>query len=519
MAIVLYQIWDRTPAEVWIYLGILVFICLLYAFKDYIRILRFIFSLDGPVALPVLGNANYVMRKDLLHIVSHNVYNDYGPIFRFWLTFLPYVTLLEPADIQCVLSSAKHTEKIFFYRLLDNFLGKGLITRDVVTWKGHRKILQPAFHLHLLERFTKSFSECATNLMNKIINEGGRDVNITSFVNDSVYDILNETVLGVTLASGKNKQLDSDDDMPFRKGQVVAPYRITRPWLLIEWIYQLTSIGRAEQKQRDELFNACHKMMERTRQNIMKNGSTITDSSQNAVKKISLLEFMVEISGKHPEFTDEDIINECCTFMLAGQDSVGTATAMTLFLLANHQDWQRNCFEELEEIFGKDERSPTMKDFRDMKCLEMCIKETLRLFPPVPFFARTLGEDVVLGKQVIPAGCGVFIMPYATHRLAHHFPDPHTFNPQRFDPEVSNKMHPYAFLPFSAGPRNCIGNKFAMLEMKSMISAIIRKCHLGPVTGKEDIRPKFRLTVRAEGGLWVKITPRSEFRYQPYMNL
>lgn len=115
---------------------------------------------------------------------------NYGPILRIWLTFLPYVVLIEPKDIQIVLSSMKHTRKIFFYKLLDNSLGKGLITRDVDKWKVHRRILQRAFHQQMLERFTQTFGECADRLVDKLLEKDGKDINVTGFVNNSVYDIL-----------------------------------------------------------------------------------------------------------------------------------------------------------------------------------------------------------------------------------------------------------------------------------------------------------------------------------------
>lgn len=97
---------------------------------------------------------------------------------------------LEPEDIQQVLSNTKHTRKVFFYKLLDNFLGKGLITRDMETWRVHRRFLQPAFHLHILEKFTTTFAEHADNLMKKFLERDSQEINITTFINDSVYDIL-----------------------------------------------------------------------------------------------------------------------------------------------------------------------------------------------------------------------------------------------------------------------------------------------------------------------------------------
>lgn len=486
----------------WTYLAFVAVIYVIYALKNYIRILRFIFTLDGPKTVPILGNANAILEGNLMYRMTHEAQN-YGSIFRIWLTLLPYVVLVEPEDIQVVLSSMKHTRKIIFYKMLDNFLGKGLVTRDVDKWKVHRKILQPAFHRYVLEKFVGTFSEYADRLVDKLLQKDGEDINVTVFVNNSVYDILKETVLGISSSQRIN---DGEDDTPFRKGQLMIPYRFARPWLLISWIYRLTAAGKSEEQQQKDLFDFCLKKVKEKRE-FLQNGSLIADHS--ATRKMSLLEYMVEINERNPEFTDRDIIEECCTFMLAGQDSVGTATAMTLFLLANNPKWQERCVEELDEIFSDDRRSPTMEDLKKMKYLDMCIKESMRLYPSVPILGRTLGEDVRLGKHVIPAGCGVFIAPYCTHRLPHHFPDPHDFKPERFSPENSKGRHPYAYIPFSAGPRNCIGYKFATLEIKSVISAILRKCQLEPILGKEKVIAKFRMTVRAQGGLWVKVRARN----------
>ncbi|KAL6261410.1 hypothetical protein P5V15_006504 [Pogonomyrmex californicus] len=485
----------------WTYLAFLSVIYVIYALKNYIRILRFIFTLDGPKTVPILGNANAILEGNLIQRMTNEAQN-YGRIFRIWLTFLPYVVLVEPEDIQMVLSSMKHTRKIFFYKLLDNFLGKGLITRDVDKWKIHRRILQPAFHCHILEKFTGIFSECANYLVDKLLEKDGEDINVTVFINNSVYDILIETILGMP-ASQKDS---NSEDTPFRKGQVMVPYRFAKPWLLFNCIYQLTSAGKSEKRQQKDLFDFCFKKMKEKREFLQQKASFI--ANDEVTKKISLLEYMLEINERNPCFTEHDIIEECCTFMLAGQDSVGTATAMTLFLLANNPKWQEKCIAELNEIFGEDKRLPTMQDLREMKCLDMCIKESLRLYPSVPLFARTLGKDVKIGKYVIPAGCGVFIAPYCTHRLPHHFPEPHDFKPERFKLENSEERHPYAYIPFSAGPRNCIGYKFAILEMKSIISAILRKCRLEPILGKEKVVAKFRMTIRAHGGLWVKVRAR-----------
>lgn len=178
-------------------------------------------------------------------------------------------------------------------------------------------------------------------------------------------------------------------------GKVLVPYRLMKPWLLIDWIYRLTRSGKNEQKHRNDLANACRKIITKKREKV-KRGEGKYDGD-------TLMDFMMEKSEKTGCLTDEEIVNECCTFMLAGQDSVGTATAITLFLLANHPSWLEKCIEENDKIFGKlpNKCSPKIEDFQEMKYLDWCIKETLRLYPSVPLFARTLGGDVTVGINEI----------------------------------------------------------------------------------------------------------------------
>jgi cytochrome P450 len=118
---------------------------------------------------------------------------NYGRVIRIWMTFVPHVVLIEPKDIKIILESTKHTEKTAFYKLVDNFLGKGLITQNVDKWKVHRKILLPAFQSRMLRKFIETFSECADRLVDKLLEKDGEDINVTTFVNNSVYDIVRGT--------------------------------------------------------------------------------------------------------------------------------------------------------------------------------------------------------------------------------------------------------------------------------------------------------------------------------------
>ncbi|XP_030387659.1 probable cytochrome P450 4aa1 [Scaptodrosophila lebanonensis] len=470
---------------------------------SYIKSVLLSLRLSGPPSLPFLGNCLLIKEKDLMRNRAANAFDLYGSLVRIWVLLFPFFVVLQPEDLQVILSSKKHTSKVFFYRLMHNFLGDGLITSSGPKWDSHRKLIQPAFHLNLLEKFIGTFVDASQSLYENLdASSDGNEINIAKYVNNCVVDILNEAVLGVPI---KKKDLINMMDSPFRQGKLIMPQRFLQPWLLLDGIYHWTKMATDELTQKKRLNDFTRQMIKRRRE-IMANGG---NGLNNNNERKCLLDYMIEISDNpDTDFTEEDIVNEACTFMLAGQDSVGAAVAFTIFLLAQNSECQEKCHEEIVRIFEYSNRAPTMSDLREMRYMEMCIKEALRLYPSVPLIARKLGEEVRLGAHTLPAGSNIFICPYATHRLAHIFPEPEKFKPERFSPENSENRHPYAFLPFSAGPRYCIGNRFAIMEIKTIVSRLLRSYQLQPVPGKTTFEAIYRITLRASGGLWVRLKPR-----------
>jgi len=148
------------------------------------------------------------------------------------------------------------------------------------------------------------------------------------------------------------------------------------------------------------------------------------------------------------ELSDTDIREEVDTFMFEGHDTTSSAIAFALSLLSKNADVQQRAFEEASELEGREKES--------MPYLEAVIKETLRIYPSVPFFSRKVLEDLQVGKLTVPKGASISCLIYMLHRDPNNFPDPERFDPDRF---LFNEkqMHPFAFAAFSAGPRNCIG--------------------------------------------------------------
>lgn len=171
--------------------------------------------------------------------------------------------------------------------------------------------------------------------------------------------------------------------------------------------------------------------------------------------------------------------------------------------------------EEQQAIFGDDlQRDCTFADTLQMSYLERVICETLRMYPPVPIIARKLEEDIKLksGPYIIPKGVTVIVSQFLTHRRAETFPDPEKFNPDNFLPERSANRHYYSYIPFSAGPRSCVGRKFAMLQLKVLLSTIVRNYHINSTRTEKDFQLQGDIILKMANGFNISLEPRSPIK-------
>ncbi|CAH1101929.1 unnamed protein product [Psylliodes chrysocephalus] len=467
------------------YLGYILAILtsVLTVIKNYIRTVILVWKLPGPPALPLLGNVLIIKNNEELIYVSTYASILFGPLIRIWVSLLPVIVIYEPRHLKLILSTNKNNEKGFFYKALHNFIGPGLITSNGYTWKKNRKLIQPYFHMNVLEKFIEHFVECSHRFVSKL--DGQKTLKITPFINDCILDVLHNSVLGVPL----------DLDSPYRKGELQAIERFIRPWLIFEPIYSWTSSANYEKKQKSSLESYTKQILY-DRKKELKNST-----------KTCFLDMFIEISENNDQFTEEDIINETITFMLAGQDSVAGTMAFTLFYLAKEPEIQDKLIKEMSDYDVNSHIS--MKEINQMKYMEQVIKESLRLIPVIPLISRVITEDITLDKTVIPAGTNLFVSPFVTHRLEEFYPDPLKFDPDRFEESRVAKMHPYSYLPFSLGPRNCIGYKFSIIELKILLFYFLKKYVISLPPGKEEVQISYRATIRASGGIWLTLTPRT----------
>lgn len=187
-----------------------------------------------------------------------------------------------------------------------------------------------------------------------------------------------------------------------------------------------------------------------------------------------ILELLVRAhDSKDPDgsLSDVELIHNMNTFFIAGHETTAGALGLTIHQLADHPIFQELCHEELQKVCG--ERDPTQEDFKNLVALNNCLFEAMRLYPPAPAIVRIADHDAELGGFKIPKGVMCAVNFYSIHRNPSLWDDPDSFNPNRFLPGES-KHHPGTFLPFSMGPRQCIGNRFAMMEMKIVLAHLIK---------------------------------------------
>ncbi|KAL1481571.1 hypothetical protein MTO96_015352 [Rhipicephalus appendiculatus] len=178
--------------------------------------------------------------------------------------------------------------------------------------------------------------------------------------------------------------------------------------------------------------------------------------------------------------TEEEALSQCVAFFIAGLDTISSVLAFTSYLLALHPDIQKKLWEEVDRCFKENGDVPSLDDVSKLKYLNCVISESLRLYPPAVRVERTACQDVTLGDTGIKLckGCAVVIPVYAMHHDSEYFPDPEKFDPERFNDENISSVRPYSYLPFGAGPRNCIGMRFALQALKMCLLHAVHSVEL-----------------------------------------
>ncbi|XP_054269204.1 cytochrome P450 4g15-like [Macrosteles quadrilineatus] len=514
-------------------------------------------KIPGPPALPVFGNAlEFIGASN--HRVFQKLYSrsfEYESIARLWVGPRLFVFLTDPRDIELILGSTVHIDKSVEYKFFKPWLGNGLLISTGEKWRAHRKLIAPTFHLNVLKSFLDLFNTNSRDVVQKLRDLNGKEFDCHDYMSECTVEILLETAMGVSKKTQDKSGFEYA--MAVMKMCNILHLRQTKVWLRPEFLFQLTKYGKDQVQLLDTIHSLTKKVLKRkkeehlnTKKSILEKSSLekliaqdeeklkeakqkaskapseakfsfgqaaglkddldVDDNDVGEKKRSAFLDFMIECAQNGVVLTDDEIKEQVDTIMFEGHDTTAAGSSFFLCVMAARPDIQDKVIQEIDEIFGDSDRPCSFQDTLEMKYLERCIMETLRMFPPVPVIAREIMQDLPLASSdlVVPTHTTVIIGTFKLHRRPDIYPNPDEFNPDNFLPEKSASRHYYSFIPFSAGPRSCVGRKYAMLKLKVILSTIMRDFRVAGGKPMADWKLQADIILKRTDGFNIKLEPR-----------
>lgn len=437
----------------------------------------------GPKGSLIMG----VMREfnsDTLGFVTRC--RDYGDVVLTRFLWVNAYFLYHPQDIETLLTTdaksyrkAQSLRSPFFHRLV----GNGLVTSEGDFWRRQRRLAQPAFHRQRISAYGDVMVQYAQRAIDKWKPNEHRDIarNMTRLT----LEIVVKTLF--------NADISNDAD---RIGEILTG--LVKPFAsqaTLKWILD----NRLPTPGHRRYFNSVAEI-DRIVFRI------IAERRASGYDEGDLLSMLLQAQDDDgTQMSDQQLRDEVMTLFLAGHETTALALSWSWYLLATHPEAEQEFHAELEEVLGG--RTPTVADMPRLRYTEMIAKESMRLYPPAYAVGREAIEDTEIGGFHVPKGTQLFAFQWTTHRDARFFDEPDAFKPERWSGDTSEQLPKYAYFPFGGGPRQCIGNYFAMMEIVLLLATIGQRFRftLDP-SHKVEVLPV--LSLRPKDGIKVKVEPR-----------
>ncbi|XP_040612878.1 cytochrome P450 4A14 isoform X2 [Mesocricetus auratus] len=418
-----------------------------------------------------------------------------------WLSGSNVRVLLYDPDYVKLILGRSDPKASSIYQLVAPWIGYGLLLLNGKKWFQHRRMLTPAFHYDILKPYVRIMADSVNTMLNRWEKLDGQKCSLEIFHHISSMTL--DTVMKCAFSHQGNAQLD-ENSRSYTKAvedlNSLVFFRMRSVFYANNTVYKMSSDGR--------LFHrACQLAHEHTDGVIkMRKAQLQNEGELEKVRKKRRLDFLdILLFAKMEDgnsLSDEDLRAEVDTFMFEGHDTTASGISWIFYALATHPEHQQRCREEVQSILG-DGTSITWDHLDQMPYTTMCIKEALRLYPPVPSVSRELNTPVTFPDgRSLPKGIIVAISIYGLHHNPSLWPNPKVFDPSRFAPDSSR--HSHAFLPFSGGARNCIGKQFAMNELKVAVALTLLRFELLPDPTRVPV-PIQRLVLKSKNGIYLRL--------------
>ena len=405
-----------------------------------------------------------------------------GRVPRTWVT--------EPSIIKAVLLDEREKfRKSVQIRMLSPVLGRGILTTEGAEWKWQRQAAAPMFRPKELEGYVPAFVAATEEQVRKWRETPrGLVAPIDACMTRTTFD-----VVCATLLPSSDKALAPVIHDALRTLQKTTGWEIlVAATGLPKWLPRPGMIGGR---------SAVVALRSAVAALVRERRAAGDVASDNLMSRL--------IAARDPEtgqaMSDEQLVDNVLTFYLAGHETTARALTWTLYLLSRSPGWTAALEAEIARVTGG---SPvTSEHIEQLVLVQQVLKESMRLYPPVPIMSRQCVTDVQIDGHAIKAGTSIMMPIYAIHRHTKRWEDPDAFDPSRFAPEKDSAIPRYQYMPFGAGPRICIGMAFAMIEATAVLATLLQRVRFERA-GSEEPFPVARVTLVPKGGVPLKVWVR-----------
>ncbi|XP_075689070.1 cytochrome P450 4A4-like [Rhinoderma darwinii] len=432
----------------------------------------------GPLCHWLYGNAREFLQigKDLDLVYQWAQSHMYG--FPLWLgNFFACLIITHPDYAKAVLARQDPKDDTA-YRFLIPWIGEGLLVTTGQKWFQHRRLITPAFHYDVLKPYVALMGDCTKIMLDKWERLAPNESPVELFHHVSLMTL--DTIMKCGFSYQSYCQTDSEN--AYIKAVYELSYLVDHRFRHFiyhnDFIYYLSPQGFRYRRALKVAHEHTDKVIKQRKESLKSEKELDKISQRRHMDFLDILLCAKDENGHG--LSDKDLRAEVDTFMFAGHDTTASGISWILYALAKHTEHQERCRKEIREVLG-DRDTVEWEDLGKIPFTTMCIKESLRLYPPVPGIARKLSKPITFcDGRSLPEGTMIILSIYCINRSPSFWKDSEVFDPLRFSVENSAERHPHALLPFSAGSRNCIGQNFAMNEIKVAVALILQRFQLLP---------------------------------------
>ncbi|XP_051152216.1 cytochrome P450 72A397-like [Andrographis paniculata] len=390
----------------------------------------------------------------------------YGQNSFIWFGTSPRLVITEPTLLKEILAKPDVFHKIRPDPIGETAAG-GLLYLEDHKWATHRRIVSPAFHIDKLKKMVPTMWLSCRKMVEKWESSSTAAVDVWPELQDLTGDVISRTAFSSSHEEGWRI-------FELQKELVHLILEILIFTFIPGWRYIPTKANRRMKTISNEIHTLLRGIIDQ-REKAIARGEAIEEDLLSTLMESNKKEIQEHGNKKSAGGMNiEEVIEECKLFYFAGSETTSSLLVWTMVMLSIHQDWQARAREEVLQVFGK--QAPTFDGLNHLRTVTMILYEVMRVYTPVPLLARSITKPIQLGDMKLPVGVDLLLLP----GLIHHDPkiwgdDVEEFKPERFSEGILRaSKSPFAFTPFSSGPRVCIGQHYAMIEAKIAIATILQ---------------------------------------------